>query len=340
MEKIKILVLEDSEHKKSAIESIISTDDVDPTYCTNIIDCENSLADLKYDLLILDMKIPRREGEESISKGGIEVLDKLYLDDELNMPTRIIALTRYDDLQSLLNEKYGEIAVLKYEEGSIKWSESLKRTIVSLLKAKNIKIIHCEGSNFEDFNSLKLRDIEFRSVNDCREVFLQVCHNISSYAIRDRDFLVDDEITLLKARYPNLYILDYYCYENYLYHPDNLNEAISNFDKSAYIQDLIQQKNLKKDNIILDIKDSRKGYTEFKHEIFKIAKTKNAEQSIIQNLKSDQLENFYKFFDMAGKKDKGHQKSYNKEFLNKYSFNKTQLFKTVWFKTRIGQLIA
>ncbi|HAE66827.1 MAG TPA: hypothetical protein DCG77_06390 [Sphingobacterium sp.] len=239
-----------------------------------------------------------------------------------------------------LQETYPEISIIRYEEGAENWKKGITRALLAITKIKEVKRIHCEGNNAIEFETLKINGFEFRSLVDCRQVFMQASQQPNTNVLRDRDYLVESEVLILKNRYPNMVILDYYCYENYLYHPDNLNEAILNFNKIGYIDDLLEQKNSKKLNIALDLKGSRNGYPEFTQGKYSIKKSKDAEEYIIQKLSSNEFEDYYPLIDMAGKKDNGNQKSYSKKFLNDYNFSKDDLIGTKWFRGRISELLS
>jgi hypothetical protein len=45
----------------------------------------------------------------------------------------------------------------------------------------------------------------------------------------DRDYLTEAEIKAIRKRLPQLYVLGYYSIESYLYHPQNIKAASSQF---------------------------------------------------------------------------------------------------------------
>lgn len=104
---------------------------------------------------------------------------------------------------------------------------------------QNKKIIICENKNDEYYNLLGIEDTLFIGRQNNREVFLMVKNDSNFYGIRDRDFLTQQEVNNLHNKFPNLYILQYYCFENYLYHPDNIAELNPpDFDKHTYIEEI------------------------------------------------------------------------------------------------------
>lgn len=196
----------------------------------------------------------------------------------------------------------------------------------------NERIIACENRNIEILKPLNLKDILFYSEKDSASVFIKVKTKAEMHGLRDRDFLLDTEIERLKEKYPNYFILNYYCIENYLFHPDNIEELnLLGFNRDEYINDIIKQKNDKKFHIISIFKSSRNTYQEFKIEREKIQDKKN-EEKVIEYLNSDDIEIFFKAFSM---KD-----NFNKESLNKYQLKPSELASTNWFKQKIQDIIG
>ncbi|WP_099367114.1 response regulator [Sphingobacterium sp. 1.A.4] len=112
--KVRILILEDTQKKREEILEIFKKDCCLIDSVDNINSCLEYLSSTFYDLVILDMKIPRRQGEDAIDYGGEEVLNDLYSNNSYKMPGRIIALTRYEDLKEKLQQNYAEISVIRY----------------------------------------------------------------------------------------------------------------------------------------------------------------------------------------------------------------------------------
>jgi hypothetical protein len=193
------------------------------------------------------------------------------------------------------------------------------------------KIIICENQNAQLLASLNLNNVLFYPERDSQSVFIKVRTKVDMFGLRDRDYLVDIEIEKLKKKYPNYFILNYYCFENYLFHPDNIEELnLSDFNKNEYISDIIKQKNEKKNHIISNYKLARKNYQEFKIESENIF-DKHNEDKIIDYIESNDLEIFFKSFSM-----KDH---YNKTIISKYMLKPSELAKTKWFKKKKKKII-
>ncbi|MBC9914781.1 AAA family ATPase [Chitinophaga varians] len=198
-----------------------------------------------------------------------------------------------------------------------------KETIKQILKG--YKLVTVENQNDQHYNlALGEKGYLFLPANNNREVFLTIKADPNMIGLRDRDYLRDDEITSIKAMYPNLKILHYYAFENYIYHPDNIAEmGWDRFDRDTYIREIVAQKNDRLLSIVADIATARQTYVEFKEGI----KNDSKIDSIIQALKSDELETFYPYYSV-----KSH---YNKAYLHQFDFAIKDLVKTTWFKTRI-----
>jgi AAA15 family ATPase/GTPase len=202
-----------------------------------------------------------------------------------------------------------------------------KEVIFQIFDGK--QIILCENKDDDYYNLLNLGDKVFVGVQDKDTVFRNIKANTNYFGIIDRDYLADNEINTLQARYPNLFILDLYTFENYLYHPENIREAAEDFDVEAYKQNLIEQKKAQYDTILLNLKPTRSGYKILRDENLSSNLSSEADL-IVQSLRSDEFEDFYKFLNM---------KNVNHSFIDKTKITKKQLAKTAWFKNKITEIL-
>lgn len=228
----------------------------------------------------------------------------------------------------LLNFDYNQ-ELIPLDKDSIDIYEVAVPRVLIFEILKDKKLIFCENQNDEFYQLAKLKDCLFVGLRDSREVFLHIKRDSRFFSLRDRDFLTDKEIQKLNRLFPNYYILKYYNFENYLYHPDNIDEISPNeFSKEKYITEIIQQKKDKFESILVDIKTSRNSYEEFKIDGIK----DDSIDQIVNDLKSDSFENFYKFFDM--------KKRFSKKSLEDFNLSKSILCQTKWFRETIGRLLS
>jgi AAA15 family ATPase/GTPase len=202
-----------------------------------------------------------------------------------------------------------------------------RETLLKVFKGQ--KIIYCENQNDEYYQLLGFDKKIFVGVRDATDVFLMTKNQPSFFGLRDRDYLTDTEIRRIKSEFPNLFILDYYCFENYLYHPDNINEVSpQGFDYQEYMDNILEQKNQRKITILINLKDSRKNYKELGEAGINF---REKEEIIAEKLSSDEFEMFYPFFDM--------KRNFSKQYLEKFGLSTAKLVRTNWFKSKIEKII-
>lgn len=203
-----------------------------------------------------------------------------------------------------------------------------KSILLNLFEGK--RIVFCENKNDSLYNLLGLPNTIFVGVNNSNDVFHSVKRDKRYLSIRDRDFLTDTEIDRIQYEFPNHRILKYYNFENFLFHPDNLAEAITDFNKEDYIKEIITQKNkLIEYDIIPSLDSSRQSYAEFKEN----NKLKDTDKKqIVDALKSDDFKIFYKFFNMRDR--------FNRIKYDKILPSKERLVQTTWFKAQIESCLS
>jgi AAA domain, putative AbiEii toxin, Type IV TA system len=188
----------------------------------------------------------------------------------------------------------------------------------------NRKIVLCENKNYELYSLMGLDDFIFTDVQNSNSIFLKIKRDKTLVGLRDKDYLTDNEISKLTERFPNYKILRYYCFENYLYHPENLAQIkLIGFDKSVYEAEIRALKNQHRHALVLKISESRKAYEEFRDGGIK---PDSDIAHISKALESDDFEMFYPYFSF---------KDYCGSLINKYKIDKREikekLVQTEWF---------
>lgn len=216
-----------------------------------------------------------------------------------------------------------------------------KEFLSSLFKGMDIYFVENEDKKY--YAALGLDKKVFVSEKNRDNVYHKV-KSTDYYGIVDRDFLSDDDIKEIREHYPHLYILDYYSLENYLYHPDNLEEYYLSigkpFSKQEYIKQLTVAKNEIKDKIIMQLISSRMSYPYFGEPKFNgdmlqkrfKNKQENNEQSanVANNLNDDDFDSYYKSLPM---------KTYCTQLPQRQHVAKADLAKTKWFKNKVSALL-
>ena len=191
------------------------------------------------------------------------------------------------------------------------------------------QIFHCENKNAKYYNLLGLDEKIFVGVQDKRQVYLNTKHNPAYFGLMDRDYLTEPEIQKILIKLPNLRILRYYAFENYLYHPENIAEIFPDFDIVNYQSDIVRQKNEQRDFILTGLELARRGYSVLNDE--NIERDKNGIETIVTALQSDELENFYSYFDMKTR--------HNRHLVGKLNLTESKLAQTKWFKSAISKIL-
>ena len=221
------------------------------------------------------------------------------------------------------HSKYAEIQ--KEYQSTVEQLEEL-----TIPKIDEKIIIYCENQNSVFFNKLNFNNVHFIAENNSNSVFIKAVANQTHFGVRDRDYLTDNEIIKIQKAYENYIILEYYCFENYLYHPDNIDELKRDgFDKEDYIQELIKQKKSKYDSILIKLKNARNGYQEFK---VPDNKFRESDEVICQYLKSDELEQFLKSFSL--------KTEFDKTIISKLQLKEDELSSTDWFRRKMESLLT
>jgi len=217
-----------------------------------------------------------------------------------------------------------------------------KEFLPSLFQQMNIYFV--ENKDKEYFAAIGIDKTVFVSDNNRNNVYHKV-RATDFFGIVDRDFLSDDDIIQIRQHYNNLYVLNYYSIENYLYHPDNLEEYYTSkgkaFDKAEYVALLIEAKNEAKDTFIPTLSLKRTEYPYFGEPEYNGKglqnrfknKQENGDHSAIvaSYLNSNDFETFYKSLPM---------KTYCTHLPQRQHINKSDLAKTNWFKEKIEALLG
>ncbi len=192
---------------------------------------------------------------------------------------------------------------------------------------KDKQIVLCENKNDSLYQLLGLRQKVFYGVPDKNDVFYRVKSNPSHMGVIDRDYMTDAEIANVRREFPRLFVLRYYAFENYLFHPDNISELLPGFNSEEYRSEIARQKNALYDEILIGLKQAR-GSSKFLKE--ENLEDPDAIKTIPNALRSDDFETFYPFFDMKGK--------FNRQSLAKLNLSAERLARTKWFRAAIKKV--
>jgi nucleoside phosphorylase len=136
---IKILLVEDDAHKRSAIaEAILAVpgigeDELDIS--TDATDAKRKLREKGYNLLLLDIHLPKRADKQPEPGGGLEVLRWLKGRGKDHRPTYIVGTTVYDASLELAQKEFNNLiwTVIAFSFSENAWREKLVATLGLIL---------------------------------------------------------------------------------------------------------------------------------------------------------------------------------------------------------------
>lgn len=271
--------------------------------------------------------------ENTLSEENKGILERIY--DDLGIIDEARLVSELEGKIESLNLEKSQLEVFKItalkdlqEIENMQRERDLLRKQLQDVPPQNT-VIYCENQNAEHFNNLNIPNIVFLPSNSKLYAFdAAKTQGSQVYSLIDRDFLTDEEKTHIESN-TNVRLLDYYCFENYLYHPDNLKEYFDSknqaFDMILYTQNIINEF-IEKFKIV-EIGNGRMSYksiTEFAKSVY--------DSNILNNInKSQDFNEIYKYFSM---------KTYCTGLTERQNLDKTELAKTTWFKTKICEHIT
>lgn len=145
---IKLLIVEDDTLKYGRIYNALTSNGVagsDIEHVISAADAYKVLEKNRYDIVLLDINIPRRLGESPVRGGGISLLSDLRRNTSLNLPRYVIGVTAYDDVATEFGQKFQDElwSIVLYSEASDYWVSQLVSKIDYVAAAK-------KSENFRD----------------------------------------------------------------------------------------------------------------------------------------------------------------------------------------------
>lgn len=141
---LKVLIIDDDSKKiDSIIQEIekVNKEDVECDYKLDIHQGEMCLSTIQYDLVILDIELPRKlgNGEKMVNSGGLELLEVIENMNTVKKPTAILGMTMHDQLFDDLQREFTDHmwTLIKYNIAETRWRELLKAKVEYLLEWKS-----------------------------------------------------------------------------------------------------------------------------------------------------------------------------------------------------------
>lgn len=139
---IKILIVEDNSEKLRKVLAFLteecSLQESDIDCAANVKSARNFIVNNHYDLLLLDLVLPINDESEPSSEAGINFLDEIYYNSNINIPIHIIGLTEFDNI---FEEHSGTFedklwSLVNFNISNNDWKEKLRSKVCYLINYK------------------------------------------------------------------------------------------------------------------------------------------------------------------------------------------------------------
>ena len=138
----KILIVDDNEEKLSRISHILTDAGVTPeniNIAKTGVEARKCLSGIQFDLLILDIALPMREGDEPDRRGGIKLLEEIVERGNFRLPDSVLGLTGFSDLHEEFGEQFHSMlwTLDYYDTSDSGWLERLRAKVSYVLARTN-----------------------------------------------------------------------------------------------------------------------------------------------------------------------------------------------------------
>ena len=142
---ITILILDDIQDKRESLKAVIqplfTSGEISIDEADCLVDGREKLQAKTYDLLILDMVLPEHkddQNQEINHRGGVELMEEIYINQSIKKPTQIIGLTEYEDEFSEQQKEFKDKLwyLLFYSRKNNEWKNQLKDKVCQLGQMK------------------------------------------------------------------------------------------------------------------------------------------------------------------------------------------------------------
>lgn len=136
---MKVLIVDDSNDKIAGIVDVIKTSsegDISVETVLDSVSAQRKLQENNYDLLVTDLCLPVRSGENPIKMGGKRLIKEIERKNSLNSPKYIVGTTQYEQYLDIFPDIWNAL----HYTNSTTWKEKLKR-IISHIEKVNFKAV-------------------------------------------------------------------------------------------------------------------------------------------------------------------------------------------------------
>lgn len=177
----RILIIDDNAQRIAEIERKIQNEkfgsEIVVEHELEVSNAVRKLQRMQYDMLIIDIQLPSIGYEANIDVlGGVKLIDLIINTDRIIKPMQIIGITSYDEgfkeIEETLREKL--CLLLKYEMGTVEWSNSIVEKVRYLVYAKNNMLSSFFHDNECDCLIITAVEREMNAVKECGLAWEQI----------------------------------------------------------------------------------------------------------------------------------------------------------------------
>ena len=179
---LNIFIVDDSEEKINRIKMVINESFLDHSFTTiiakNIADAMSILLQGGViDLMILDLNLPIRKGENVREKSGLKLLKEIARRTDITRPTSIIGLTSFSEIKTQVNQVFNKEGwvIAKFKLSETDWEELITNKISYLMtestesnKVNEIPLVVILTAIKEEYKAVRshLIDLQDRDKDD------------------------------------------------------------------------------------------------------------------------------------------------------------------------------
>jgi nucleoside phosphorylase/CheY-like chemotaxis protein len=208
---IRVLIVEDDLSKFGALKAAVLDAGVDEghvEHAYNTADAIGLCRRYQFDLLLLDVNIPKKFDGDSVRGEGISLLHRLQRDVSSNKPKHIVGVTAYADVVAEFGSEFADRlwTLVHYSEGGDRWIGQVKAKVdyvAALKKSENFTDGATYGVDVAVICALP--DVEWRAIKalSCGWQPLRVPHDQTRY-ISGSIETADRSISIISAAAPRM----------------------------------------------------------------------------------------------------------------------------------------
>lgn len=132
---ISILVVDDEEGKRRALaEVLLSSPGVTEdavTFASNVFEAKKRLQERRFDLMLLDINLPKRADQHPVADGGLEILRWLKARGKMHRPPYIVGTSAYPEALDSAQNDFDNLLwrLVPFAHGNNSWRAALSNSV-------------------------------------------------------------------------------------------------------------------------------------------------------------------------------------------------------------------